>query len=233
MDNSNISDLVLSYHSDGYSLQSIADEMGISKSAVYKIVQAYKANNNEDEPLVKSKSKPKQAEEVDTSFIELGQLRLELEHERLMKELDLEKLKLELNAKKAHQAPPPQVVNNQPSSKTRSKKEMLLKRYLSIADTFKGLIEDCEWDVDECMNFQGKADRLMEALNNYAEGEGFDPDDLIVIDNLEFILRIVSETIEEDETTSEGYLIFTLSEEDFEEVESLSDLDALDELFEE
>jgi hypothetical protein len=73
----------------------------------------------------------------------------------------------------------------------------------------------------------------MEALNNYAEGEGYDPDDLIVIDNLEFILRIVRETIEEYETTIEGNLIFNLSDEDLEEVESLSDLDALDELFEE
>jgi transposase len=229
----NVSDLVLSYHADGYSLQAIADEMGISKSAVYKIVQAYKASNSEDEPLVKPKSKPNQVEEVDTRFIELGQLRLELEHERLMKELDLEKLKLELNAKKVQQAQPPQLVNSQPSAKTRSKEEMLLKRYLSIADTFKGLIEDCEWDADECINFHSKAERLMEALNNYAEGEGYDSDDLIVIDNLEFILRIISETIEEDDTTSEGYLIFDLSDEDLEEVESLSDLDSLDELFEE
>ena len=61
MDNTNISDLVISYHSDGYSLQGIADEMGISKSAVYKIVQAYKARNSEDEPLVKPKAKSKQA----------------------------------------------------------------------------------------------------------------------------------------------------------------------------
>jgi hypothetical protein len=150
-----------------------------------------------------------------------------------MKELDLEKLKLELNAKKVHQSQPPQVVVNQPVTKMKSKEEMLLKRYLSIADTFKGLIEDCEWDADECINFHSKAERLMEALNNYAEGEGYDPDDLIVIDNLDFILRIVSETIEEDETTSEGYLIFNISEEDLEEVESLSDLDVLDELFEE
>jgi len=230
MDNSNISDLVLSYHADGYSLQAIADEMGISKSVVYKIVQAYKANNSDEEPLLKPKAKSKQPEEVDTSFIELGQLRLELEHERLMKELDLEKLKLEINAKKVPQVP---VVIAPPIAKTSSKDTMLLKRYLSIADTFKGLIEDCEWDADECINFHSKAERLMEALNNYAEGEGYDPDDLIVIDNLEFILRIVSETIEEDDTTTEGYLIFNLSDEDLEEVESLSYLDALDELFEE
>ncbi len=158
---------------------------------------------------------------------------LELEHERLMKELDLEKLKLELNAKKVHQAQPPQVVVNQPVTIMKSKEEMLLKRYLSIADTFKGLIEDCELDTNECINFHSKAERLMEALNNYAEGEGYDPDDLIVIDNLDFILRIVSETIEEDDTTTEGYLIFNLSDDDLEDVESLSDLDALDELFEE
>lgn len=233
MEQNTVSDLVISYHLDGYSLQGIADEMGISKSAVYKVVQAFKANNNNDEPLVKSKSKPKQVEEVDTSFIELGQLRLELEHERLMKELDLQKMKLELDAKKVQQAPPPPVVISQPASKTKSKEEMLLKRYLSIAETFKGLIEDCEWDPEECINFQGKVERLMEALNSYAEGEGYDPEDLIVIDHLGFINELLTEAIEEDDTTSEGYLIFNLSEEDFEEVESLSDLDSVDELFEE
>jgi hypothetical protein len=73
----------------------------------------------------------------------------------------------------------------------------------------------------------------MEALNSYAEGEGYDPDDLIVIDHLGFINEILTEAIKEDDATSEGYLIFNLSDEDFKEVESLSDLDALDELFEE
>lgn len=103
----------------------------------------------------------------------------------------------------------------------------------SISFFFITLIEDCEWDPEECINFQGKVERLLEALNNYAEGEGYDPEDLIVIDHLDFINEILSEAIEEDDTTSEGCLIFNLTEEDFEEVESLSDLDALDELFEE
>jgi hypothetical protein len=50
---------------------------------------------------------------------------------------------------------------------------------------------------------------------------------------LDFINEILTEAIKEDDATSEGYLIFNLSEEDFKEVESLSDLDFLDELFEE
>jgi len=233
MESSNASALVLSLHGEGLSLQQIADELGINKSSVYRIVKNAKNAGSDDEDLSSVTLSPQRKEEIKTSQLELAQLKLELEHEVKMKELELRQFELERMPK--IQQPINPIPNTIGSSNQESKKNqkasMLLQRYHALVNLLTKLLNANEWDEDECHSFKSKAERLLSAIEKYAEDLALDPEDLVVVDNLGFIIDLVANTIEAEDLDEDGFLTFNLEEDDWESVEALSELDELDEAF--
>lgn len=228
MESNNASALVLSLHGEGLSLQQIADELGINKSSVYRIVKNAKNAGSDDDELTSLSLSPQRMEEIKTSQIELGQLKLELDYEVRMKELELRQLELERMPKV--QAPIIQKPTELPTSPNK-KEVMLLQRYHSLVNAFTKQLDVNEWDEEECAAFKSKAERLLTAIEKYAEDLALDPEDLVVVDNLGFIIDLVTDTIEAEDLDDDGFLTFNLDQEDWEAVEALSELDDLDEVF--
>jgi len=105
------------------------------------------------------------------------------------------------------------------------------KRYHALINAFTKQLDKNEWDEEECEAFKSKAERLLSAIEKNAEDLALDPEDLVVVDNLGFIIDLVTDTVEAEDLDDNGFLIFNLDEEDWEAVEALSELDDLDEAF--
>jgi len=248
---------------EGFSLQQIADELGISKSSVHRLLkdesstvpsvpETFQEQHewNVPETFQNNKNQSKTPEIslnqtiMTESQIQLERLKLELEHKRKMEELSLHRLELEnkkreqsLKEVQSHKAA---VTTKAAPDKSQlakdAKSAILMKRYHKLVDSFLAQQEDEDWEVDDCKAFTGQVEKLMEEVASFAfKSLSLDHEDLLIWNNLDFIQNLVTEAVEVHNRAffPSSNISIELDEEEQERVDELSDLSSFDEMFEE
>jgi predicted transcriptional regulator len=247
---------------EGCSLQQIADELGISKTSVHRLLkdessivptvpetfqEQHEWNVPETFENNKNPSKTPQISLNQTimteSQIQLERLKLELEHKRKMEELSLHRLELEnkkreqsLKEVQSHKAVNPRAVPDKSQLAKDAKSAILMKRYHKLVDSFIAQQEDEDWEVDDCESYVGQVEKLMEEVASFAfKSLSLDHEDLLIWNNLDFIQHQVTEAVEVHNRAffPSSNVSIELDEEEQERVDELSELDSFDEMFEE
>lgn len=175
---------------EGMSIRGIAEEMGITKSAVEK---ALKDSDGPEQPAERTLSG--------------GEART-LEHEREMKKMDNERKALELKERelairekeveaKARQTISPRAADDRRDDKVEAKKSLLLTQYKRLTKEFFDNCQDSTWDTDEVDDYVSRLEDLQERIEKFCDAEAIDHEELAVWVNLGTLVEGVTEQKEE------------------------------------
>jgi len=248
---------VLSLKNEGCSLQQIADELGLSKAKVHRLLKGEgqivsnvpETFQERSETLVsetfqtfKNRSKTPEngtnQHHMTESQIQLERLKIELEHKCKMEELAIQRLGLEYK-RKEHLLKEAQTLKAAPEKsqlfiETRSEK--LMKRYHKLVNSFHEQVENEDWPVEDCETYISEVEKLIEDVEKFASKSlELEHEDLVIWNNLKFLQSLVTSALETHNSSyfKSSCVSIELDEDEQEWVDTLSDLSSIDEIVEE
>ena len=205
---------------DGRSLQYIADQLGVSKSALHRALKEDDTmpigGTPGEDPAAEPTTKPteKRPAPAISGNVELGKLDLELSHEREMTKLKIKQDELAVQRRQNELAAEQveadkkmlairerQIAAEQQAEedKVTAHRDMLVDRHNRLVRELLKNCEDSTWSEHEVDEYIDRVKTTQKKVTRFCEQQAIDEDGLAIYRNLSSLLKLV-EKIKEDES---------------------------------